>query len=133
MHKFFCNYNNLTESYELSQFRNMGLNRSAIIQAENTLLPQIQQTIQSLYENVVLLKEKESDENRLRILDETELMISNLFYSLFTSPLELVDDKKQSSGNAQTSLQLINELIKMINIPEYNRLCILIKNNLESL
>ncbi len=133
MHKFFCNYNNLTESYELSQFRNMGLNRSAIIQAENTLLPQIQQTIQSLYENVVLLKEKESDENKLRILDETELMISNLFYSLFTSPLELVDDKKQSSGNAQTSLQLINELIKMINIPEYNRLCILIKNNLESL
>lgn len=133
MHKFFCNYNNLTESYELSQFRNMGLNRSAIIQAENTLLPQIQQTIQSLYENVVLLKEKESDENKLRILDETELMISNLFYSLFTSPLELVDDKKQSSGNAQTSLQLINELIKMINIPEYNRLCILIKNNLETL
>ena len=130
MHKFFCFYNNLTQRYELSQrqsFRN-----SAIIQAENTLIPQIRDNIQHLYENIVLLKEQEKEEKRLEIFDETELLISNLYYSLFSSPLELVEDNK-IEASLQNAKILINELIKDINIPEHNRLCILIKNNIESL
>ena len=42
MHKFFCNYNNLTERYELSINRGMAFKNNAQIQAENTLLPEIQ-------------------------------------------------------------------------------------------
>ena len=125
MHKFFCFYNNLTQRFELSQkqsFRN-----STILQAENTLIPEIKNNIQLLYENIVLLKEQEKEEKRLEIFDETELYVSNLFYSLFASPLELVEDEKIEPIN------ITNNLLRDINIPEHNRLCQLIKNNIESL
>ena len=85
MHKFFCNYNNLTGKYELSQSKSNLFSNRAYMQAENTLLPQIKQDIQALYENIVMLKEKETNENRLNRLDETELMVSNLYYSLFAA------------------------------------------------
>ena len=102
-----------------------------MVQAENTLLPQIKNDIQSLYENIVLLKENEKDEDKLNCLDETELMISNLYYSLFASPLELIEHKTfEQEKTLQYSLQLANQLEKNINIPEYNRLISLIKNNL---
>ena len=91
MHKFFCNYNILTQKYELTNMR--GFKSMTTIQAENTLLPEIKQTIQQLYENIVLIKEEEKDEERLNLLDETELMISNLYYSLFATPLELIEEK----------------------------------------
>ena len=131
MHKFFCNYNNLTEKCELSLSKsNLFFNKS-MVQAENTLLPQIKNDIQSLYENIVLLKENEKDEDKLNCLDETELMISNLYYSLFASPLELIEHKTfEQEKTLQYSLQLANQLEKNINIPEYNRLISLIKNNL---
>ncbi len=131
MHKFFCNYNNLTESYELSAQRSFPISRMSQIQAENTLLPKIKTLIQSLYENVVLLKEKEKDEEKLKVLDQTELMISNLYYSLFASPLELVGEKMEP--NIANCKAIINQLISLINIPEYNRLCLLIKNNLDGI
>ena len=99
MHKFFCNYNNLTGKYELSQSKNYLFSNKSYMQAENTLLPQIKQDIQSLYENIVLLKESETDENKLNRLDETELMVSNLYYSLFASPLELAQDKSLTNSN----------------------------------
>ena len=130
MHKFFCFYNNLTQRFELSQkqsFRN-----STILQAENTLIPEIKNNIQLLYENIVLLKEQEKEEERLEIFDETELYVSNLFYSLFSSPLELVEDEK-IEPNLQNAINTTNNLIRDINIPEHNRLCQLIKNNLERL
>ena len=131
MHKFFCNYNNLTEKYELSLSRNNFFFNKSMVQAENTLLPQIKNDIQSLYENIVLLKENEKDEDKLNCLDETELMISNLYYSLFASPLELIEHKTfEQEKTLQYSLQLANQLEKNINIPEYNRLISLIKNNL---
>ncbi len=133
MHKFFCNYNNLTERYELSINRGMTFKNNAQIQAENTLLPEIQNAIQELYENIVELKEKETNEDRLNLLDETELMISNLYYSLFSSPLELPEKKENKSFSIQHGIELANGLLKVINIPEYSRLCSLIKNNLESL
>lgn len=134
MHKFFCNYNHLTERYELSLNRNNFFNNRTIVQAENTLLPEIKTNIQALYDCIVILKEKEQNEQRLNILDETELMISNLYYSLFASPLELLTNKPTTNDNELNKCkELINKLIKDINIPEYNRLCGLIKNNLDNL
>ena len=132
MHKFFCNYNPLTQKYELmSGMRNNIFRSNTIIQEENNLIPLIKNDIQQLYENIVFLKESEEDEGRLNLLDETELLISNLYYSLFESPLELVEGKKE--GNKEKCKLLINNLLQKINIPEYNRLCNLIKNNLEQL
>lgn len=134
MHKFFCNYNNLTEKYELSLSKNNLFSSKSNIQAENTLLPQIKSDIQQLYENIVMLKDLETDENKLNRLDETELMVSNLYYSFFASPLELANDKSnQKEGILLNSLEVINSLEKNINIPEYNRLIVLIKNNLQLL
>ena len=81
-----------------------------------------------------ITKESEKNEDKLNRLDETELMVSNLYYSLFASPLELADNKQTQNKNAlQKSLELVNNLEKNINIPEYNRLVTLIKNNLQLL
>ena len=131
MHKFFCNYNNLTEKYELSLSRGNLFSTRATVQAEGTLLPQIKNDLQGLYENIVLIKESEKDESRLNRLDETELMVSNLYYSLFASPMELAQNKSiQNSQALSNALELVNQLERNINIPEYNRLVGLIKNNL---
>ena len=117
MHKFFCNYNPLTQKFELmSGTRNNIFRNNTIIQEENNLITQIKNDIQQLYENIVFLKESEEDENRLNLLDETELLISNLYYSLFESPLELVEGKKE--GDKDKCKLLINNLIQKINIPE---------------
>lgn len=134
MHKFFLNYNNLTEKYELSLYKGNFFNNKINIQAEKTLLPEIQKDIQNLYETVVSIKEIIKDEDNLLILDKTELMISNLYYSIFASPLELVD--KEISPNKikeylQNALSVITKIESEINIPEYNRLASLIKNNLQ--
>ncbi len=134
MHKFFFNYNNLTEKYELSLYKGNFFNNKINIQAEKTLLPEIQKDIQNLYETVVSIKEIIKDEDNLLILDKTELMISNLYYSIFASPLELVD--KEISPNKikeylQNALSVITKIESEINIPEYNRLASLIKNNLQ--
>ncbi len=130
MHKFFCSYNILTQKYELTNMR--GFKSMTTIQAENTLLPEIRQNIQLLYENIVLLKEQEKDEARLNLLDETELMISNLYYSLFETPLELIEEKSKNAS-LKVCIELIGNLLKTINIPEYSRLCMLIQNNLNTL
>ena len=68
------------------------------------------------------------------LLDKTELMISNLYYSLFASPLELPDNEQninEIKNLVQKSITLINKIESEINIPEYNRLANLIKNNLQ--
>lgn len=134
MHKFFCNYNLLTEKYELSLSRSNLFNNKIKVQAENSLLTEIQKDIQSLYENIVIIKDKIKDEDNLLLLDKTELMISNLYYSLFASPLELPDNKQninEIKNLVQKSITLINKIESEINIPEYNRLANLIKNNLQ--
>ena len=134
MHKFFCNYNSLTERYELSKSQGVMFSPRVNVQAENTLLPQIKANLQSLYEIIVVLKENEKEEDRLTILDETELLLANLYYSLFASPLELPAEKKTLSGNEITSaINLVSLLERDINIPEYNRMALLIKNNLSRL
>ncbi len=136
MHKFFCNYNNLTERYELSLNKNYGSGFGIKInaQVQNTLLENIKSLLEELYINIVLAKEKETAEKKLNTLDETELLISNLFYSFFASPLELPDKNRTSTGTELSrALEIIYQLEKEINIPEYNRLASIIKNNISSL
>lgn len=137
MHKFFCNFNPLTQRYELSQARNSfgGMfNVKASSQNENTLLGEIKTLLQELYIKIVLVKEKETVEEKLNILDETELLISNLYYSFFASPLELPANNIVSSGNElSTALEIVGKLEKIVNIPEYNRLVSIIRNNILSL
>ena len=137
MHKFFCNFNTLTQRYELSSSRSSlsGIFSSRVgAQAENNLLSEIKALLQDLYTNVVLIKEGESDEARLGVLEETELLISNLFYSLFASPLELPEHGRATNGKELSSaIEIVGQLEKTINIPEYNRLCTIIRNNLTSL
>lgn len=136
MHKFFCNYNSLTEKYELSLNKNMLFNQKINVLAENTLLPEIKNTLQQLYDNTILLKEKISDDEKLKILDESELLISNLYYSLFSSPLN-IDENTDNQADIKTILvkcvEETSELEAKVNIPEYNRLCMLLKNNFQNL
>lgn len=136
MHKFFCNYNSLTEKYELSLNKNMLFNQKINVLAENTLLPEIKNTLQQLYDNTILLKEKISDDEKLKILDESELLISNLYYSLFLSPLN-IDENTDNQVDIKTILvkcvEETSELEAKVNIPEYNRLCMLLKNNFQNL
>lgn len=136
MHKFFCNYNSLTEKYELSLNKNMLFNQKINVLAENTLLPEIKNTLQQLYDNTILLKEKISEDEKLKILDESELLISNLYYSLFSSPLN-IDENTDNQADIKTILvkcvEETSELEAKVNIPEYNRLCMLLKNNFQNL
>ena len=132
MHKFFCSYNSLTERYELTKSQGL-FSQKANIQAENTLLKGLKDNIQSLYNLIVTIKENEKDENNLNILDQTELLISNLFYSLFASPLELHTTQTFTGSELASAITLVRLIERDINIPEYNRMAYLIKNNLENL
>ena len=136
MHKFFCNFNELTQKYELSQNKNsfISIFNNVDNQAQNTLLTEIKSLLQELYQLIILVKEKETADNRLSILDETELLISNLYYSLFASPLELPPQNLTISGNElPKALQIVGNLEKLINIPEYIRLASIIINNISFL
>ena len=134
MHKFFCSYNNFTERYELTKRQSTLFSPRVNIQAERTLLQEIKQNIQKLYELIVVLKENEIREEKLNLLDESELLVSNLYYSLFASPLELQREKKAPTGNELAeAIKMASLLERDINIPEYNRMTMLIKNNLTSL
>lgn len=128
MHKFFCNYNDLSQRYELSKAQNFIFNRKIEIQKENTLLGQIKHNLQSLYDIVVSLKEGKP-EDCLILLEESELLISNLFHSLFASPLE-INKITPKENNLKNALEIVFLLERDINIPEYNRIITLIKNNL---
>ena len=128
MHKFFCNYNNLTQRYELSQAQGLMFNRKVEMQKETPLLGKIKNDLQSLYDIIVSLKEGQN-EGDLLLLEESELLLSNLFHSLFASPLEIKNTKPDALG-LQKGIDITFSLEKDINIPEYNRIILLIKNNL---
>lgn len=136
MHKFFCNYNSLTEKYELSLNRNMLFSPRINVMAENTLLPEIKKLLQEIYDNILLLKENITDEEQLKTLDNNELLLSNLYYSLFASPLEL-NSPSQMQGTIKDILSntigKVSSLIEKINIPEYNRLASLMLNNFQNI
>ena len=128
MQKFFCNYNNLTQRYELAQSQNFLFNRRVEVQKENSLLGEIRNNIQSLYDLVIALKANQNEENLL-LLEESELLISNLFHSLFASPLE-IKTPTPSNDDIAKAIKLAMVLERDINIPEYNRIVLLVKNNL---
>ena len=136
MHKFFCSYNNLTEKYELSLNKTMFLNSKANILAENSLMGEIKDTMQRLYDNITLLKENITEEDYLTLLDESELLLSNIHYSIFSSPLELNDNPASEvklSKLLSDCIVCCSELESKINIEKYNRPCHILKNNFQNL
>lgn len=134
MHKFFCNYNNLTERQELGLGRGLVLNKVASM-AENTLLPEIKSLMQELYTLLTQIKEVDKTESRQDSLDQSELLLSNLFYSLFASPLDIQENSSQDEVKSlyQRGILLTSEIEKLINIPEYNRTIGIIKSNLQNI
>ena len=135
MHKFFCNYNNLTERYELSLNSHSPFSLKINVLAERTLLPEIKELLQDVYDNTTLLKSQIAGDESLKMLDNGELLISNLYYSLFASPLEL-NDRPRSITNRELLTETIEKLSLLgekINIPEYNRSVEIIKNIFQNL
>ena len=135
MHKFFCNYNNLTERYELSLNNRSPFSLKINVLAERTLLPEIKELLQGVYDNTPLLKSQMGDEDSLKILDNAELLVANLYYSLFASPLEL-NDTPRTITNRELLTETIEKLSLLgekINIPEYNRSVEIIKNTFQNL
>lgn len=136
MHKFFCSFNNLTEKYELSLNRGSLFPSKASTLSETNLMESIKNDIQSLYDNIVELKNLIKNEDDLNVLDETELLISNLYYSFFASPMEInekEENQKEIKELLLKSIELGTSLDKQINIPEYNRLVKIIVNNLQNI
>lgn len=135
MHKFFCNYNNLTERYELSLNNRSPFSLKINVLAERTLLPEIKELLQGVYDNTTLLKSQMGDEDSLKMLDNAELLVANLYYSLFASPLEL-NDPPRTITNRELLAETIEKLSLLgekINIPEYNRSVEIIKNTFQNL
>lgn len=135
MHKFFCNYNNLTERYELSLNNRSPFSLKINVLAERTLLPEIKELLQGVYDNTTLLKSQMGDEDSLKMLDNAELLVANLYYSLFASPLEL-NDTPRTITNRELLAETIEKLSLLgekINIPEYNRSVEIIKNTFQNL
>lgn len=135
MHKFFCNYNNLTERYELSLNNRSPFSLKINVLAERTLLPEIKELLQGVYDNTTLLKSQMGDEDSLKMLDNAELLVANLYYSLFASPLEL-NDTPRTITNRELLTETIEKLSLLgekINIPEYNRSVEIIKNTFQNL
>lgn len=136
MRKFFCNYNKLTEKYELSYTNSISFNNKTLIQTKNNLLSDINKILQEIYNNLILLKEKHNEENILKLIDESELLLANIYYSLFSSPLELAPQNNQNLTSKQILVILIEKcgkLIEIIEIPEYNKACLILKNHLETI
>lgn len=136
MHKFFCNYNNLTERYELSLNRNNIFAVKINSEEEKSIMEEIQNQIQTLYELTTQIKDLTKDEESLGIVNETELLISNLYYSFFANPLELSEDKKEDRELKvllTKAIETANNLEKIVNIPEYNRLVNMIGNNFQTM
>lgn len=135
MHKFFYNYNKLTEKYELTENKNFVFSPISQSLSANNLTKEIEQNIQELYKYIIISKDKTDKEDSILIINEIELLISNLYYSFYNNPLDLVKD--DSNFNYQElinhSFKLISDIEEKINIPQYNRVCLLIKNKLQLL
>ena len=100
------------------------------------MLSEIQAILQQIYNDLITIKEKITDENILKKIDESELLLSNLYYSLFSSPLELVSPSQENITAKDLAIRLIDNAIRLvekIDIPEYNRLALLLKNNFDSI
>lgn len=136
MHKFFCNYNNITEKYELSHNKANIFNVRINAEEENNIMQEIQNGIQNLYDLITKIKDYYKDDENLALLNETELLLSNLYYSFFASPLQLTEENRENvelKSLLTKAFEEANNLEKLINIPEYNRLIEIIANNLQVL
>ena len=133
MHKYFFKHNILTERRELAKGAGLFIQT---LSNNSSDMQTLKQTIQSLYNLIVLAKEKTTDGNQIDALCKIELLVSNLYYSFFASPLEL----PENSSSSLSFRQLIAEAIKsskkhieQINIPEENRSALIINLDLQSL
>ena len=96
----------------------------------------LKNNIQDLYNYVIYTKEILTEDKYIDQLCKIELLISNLYYSFFSSPLNL-PEKNSTLLSAKEyltkSIELSKNLIEQINIPEQNRLAYLINLNLQNL
>ncbi len=133
MHKFFLKHNILLEKDEVG--RTSAVFCQSLSNNSNSM-QNLKETMQSLYNYVVLAKEKATTDTQIDLLCKIELLTSNLYYSFFASPLDL----PEKSSSSQTLKELVYKaiefstiLIETINIPEENRIANIINLNLQNL
>ena len=85
MHKFFCNYNLLTEKYELAQAKGLMVGKVATM-AENTLLPEIRNLMQELYTTLTAIKEIDKTEASRHPRPNRIIAIKPFLFFVFHSP-----------------------------------------------
>ena len=133
MHKFFLKHNTLTEKNEICKSNSIFVCSSS--NNENSMVT-LKNNIQDLYNYVIYTKEILTEDKYIDQLCKIELLISNLYYSFFSSPLNL-PEKNSTFLSAKEyltkSIELSKNLIEQINIPEQNRLAYLINLNLQNL
>lgn len=133
MHKYFFRHNNLTEKNEISKNGNIF---SQILSSQSTEMNQLKITLQKLYNLVVIAKEKADKDEFIDRLCKVELLVSNLYYSFFASPLELPEKSPSDldfKGLILQAIETSKNLIEQINIPEENRTALIINLDLQNL
>ena len=133
MHKYFFRHNNLTEKNEISKNGNIF---SQILSSQSTEMNQLKITLQNLYNLVVIAKEKADKDEFIDRLCKVELLVSNLYYSFFASPLELPEKSSSDldfKGLILQAIETSKNLIEQINIPEENRTALIINLDLQNL
>ncbi len=133
MHKYFFRHNNLTEKNEISKNGNIF---SQILSSQSTEMNQLKITLQKLYNLVVIAKEKADKDEFIDRLCKVELLVSNLYYSFFASPLELPEKSSSDldfKGLILQAIETSKNLIEQINIPEENRTALIINLDLQNL
>ena len=97
---------------------------------------QLKTTLQKLYNLVVIAKEKADKDEFIDRLCKVELLVSNLYYSFFASPLELPEKSSSDldfKGLILQAIETSKNLIEQINIPEENRTALIINLDLQNL
>ena len=133
MHKFFLKHNILLEKDEIG--RTSAVFCQSLSNNSNSM-QNLKETMQSLYNYVVLAKEKAYADEQVDLLCKVELLTSNLYYSFFASPLDLPEKNSSSSSLKELvskAIEISTELIEKINMPEENRLVNIINLNLQNL
>ena len=123
----------MTEKNEISKNGNIF---SQILSSQSTEMNQLKITLQKLYNLVVIAKEKADKDEFIDRLCKVELLVSNLYYSFFASPLELPEKSPSDldfKGLILQAIETSKNLIEQINIPEENRTALIINLDLQNL
>lgn len=123
----------MTEKNEISKNGNIF---SQILSSQSTEMNQLKITLQKLYNLVVIAKEKADKDEFIDRLCKVELLVSNLYYSFFASPLELPEKSSSDldfKGLILQAIETSKNLIEQINIPEENRTALIINLDLQNL